>query len=70
MPVVWIGVRCHPEVAETRERSRPDRVAGMARLQATRVHQGVAYDLIVDTTATSAADCARTVAAHVSTLQG
>ena len=68
LPVVWIGVRCAPEVAEARERSRTDRVAGMARLQATRVHQGVVYDLIVDTTATSAANCAKTVAAHLSTL--
>jgi chloramphenicol 3-O phosphotransferase len=70
LPVVWIGVRCAPEVAEARERSRAGRVGGMARLQAARVHQGVVYDLIVDTTATSAADCARTVAAHLSTLQG
>jgi chloramphenicol 3-O phosphotransferase len=70
LPVVWIGVRCTPEVAEARERSRPDRVGGMARLQATRVHEGVAYDLIVDTTATDAADCARTVAAHRSALTG
>jgi chloramphenicol 3-O phosphotransferase len=68
LPLVWIGVRCSPEVAEARERSRPDRVGGMARLQATRVHQGVVYDLIVDTTAASAADCARAVAAHLSTL--
>jgi len=68
LPVVWVGVRCAPEVAEVRERSRADRVAGMARLQATRVHQGVGYDLIVDTTATSAAECARTIAAHLPTL--
>ena len=65
LPVLWIGVRCAPEVAEARERSRANRVGGMARLQATRVHQGVVYDLIVDTTATSAADCARTIAAHL-----
>jgi chloramphenicol 3-O phosphotransferase len=65
LPVVWIGVRCAPEVAEARERSRPDRVRGMARLQVARVHEGVAYDLIVDTTVTSAAECARTVAAHL-----
>jgi len=65
IPVVWIGVRCAPEVAEVRERRRPDRVGGMARLQAARVHEGVVYDLIVDTTATSAAECARTVAAHL-----
>jgi chloramphenicol 3-O phosphotransferase len=65
LPVVWIGVRCDPEVAEARERSRPDRVGGMARLQATRVHEGVMYDLTLDTATASAAECARTVAAHL-----
>jgi len=66
VPVVWVGVRCDPEVAAARERGRPDRVAGMARLQATRVHEGVAYDLVVDTSAASAADCAGTIAAYLS----
>jgi chloramphenicol 3-O phosphotransferase len=36
LPVVWVGVRCDPEVAVAREHGRPDRVGGMARLQATR----------------------------------
>jgi chloramphenicol 3-O phosphotransferase len=70
LPVVWIGVRCDPAVAEARERSRPDRVGGMARLQATRVHEGVSYDLTVDTTTASAAECAQTVAAHLRALAG
>jgi chloramphenicol 3-O phosphotransferase len=68
LPVVWVGVRCAPEVAAAREHGRPDRVGGMARLQAARVHDGVVYDMVVDTTAASAADCARTVASHLSTL--
>jgi chloramphenicol 3-O phosphotransferase len=66
LPVVWVGVRCDPEVAAAREHGRPDRVDGMARLQATRVHEGVIYDLVMDTSAASAADCARTIAAHLS----
>jgi chloramphenicol 3-O-phosphotransferase len=41
---------------------------GMARLQAARVHEGVVYDLVVDTTAASAADCARTIASHLATF--
>ena len=65
LPVVWVGVRCDPDVAAERERARPDRVAGMARLQAERVHEDVVYDLVVDTTAASAADCARAVASHL-----
>ncbi|MGH9056868.1 MAG: phosphotransferase-like protein, partial [Acidimicrobiales bacterium] len=68
LPVVWVGVRCDPEVATARERRRSDRVGGMARLQAARVHEGVLYDLVVDTTAASAADCARAIAAHVAGL--
>jgi len=47
VPVVWVGVRCDPDVAEARGRARPDRVPGMARLQAGRVHEGVVYDLVV-----------------------
>lgn len=65
LTVVWIGVRCDPEVAAARERSRTDRVPGMARHQAERVHAGVVYDLVVDTTAASAADCARRIASHL-----
>lgn len=70
LPVVWIGVRCAPEVAAARERGRPDRTAGMARRQAECVHEGVVYDLVVDTTASSTIDCARLVASRVATLAG
>ena len=47
VPVVWVGVRCDPDVAEARGRARVDRLPGMARLQAGRVHEGVVYDLVV-----------------------
>jgi chloramphenicol 3-O phosphotransferase len=69
LPVVWVGVHCDPEVAAVRERSRSDRVGGMARLQALRVHEGVVYDLVVDTTAASAADCAGAIASHLAALR-
>lgn len=45
---VWVGVRCDPDIAEARERNRPDRIVGMARDQAERVHAGVEYDVVVD----------------------
>ena len=48
VPSFWVAVRCDPDVAEAREAKRPDRVAGMARSQAERVHQGVRYDVEVD----------------------
>ncbi|MFC9001911.1 chloramphenicol phosphotransferase CPT [Streptomyces microflavus] len=63
--VLWVGVRCEPEVAAGRETARGDRVAGMAASQAELVHRGVAYDLEVDTTRTEAMACARTIAGHV-----
>ena len=65
LSVTWVGVRCDPDVAAARELTRPDRVVGMARFQAERVHDGVQYDLVVDTTGNTAADCATFVAAFV-----
>jgi chloramphenicol 3-O phosphotransferase len=41
------------------------RVQGMAVSQAEVVHQGVLYNLEVDTTHTEALVCARIIAAHV-----
>jgi chloramphenicol 3-O phosphotransferase len=38
----------------------------MAASQANVVHEGVFYDLEVDTTRTESLVCARTIAAHVS----
>jgi chloramphenicol 3-O phosphotransferase len=63
--MLWIGVRCDPEVAASREIARGDRTPGMAAAQATIVHQGVAYDIEVDTSQTAARDCARLIAAHI-----
>lgn len=65
LPVLWVGVRCEPDIATARERGRSDRVAGMARLQAERVHEGVVYDMVVDTTSTSAPDCARAIVSRL-----
>ncbi|MFF9144789.1 chloramphenicol phosphotransferase CPT [Streptomyces sp. NPDC014861] len=63
--VLWIGVRCNGAVALGREVARGDRVQGMAALQADVVHEGVAYDLEVDTTRTESLACAHTIAARV-----
>ena len=65
VPTLWVGVRCSAEVATAREAARGDRIAGMAAAQANLVHQGVTYDLEVDTTDTGSMDCARTVAARL-----
>jgi chloramphenicol 3-O phosphotransferase len=63
--VLWVGVRCEGSVAAGREVARGDRVSGMAESQAGTVHEGVRYDLEVDTTHTESLACARTIAAHV-----
>jgi chloramphenicol 3-O phosphotransferase len=66
LTVLWVGVRCESAVAAGREVARGDRIQGMAASQADVVHEGVFYDLEVDTTHTESLVCARAIAAHVS----
>ncbi|MET9496967.1 chloramphenicol phosphotransferase CPT [Streptomyces sp. NPDC006552] len=66
LAALWVGVRCESAVAAGRELARGDRVHGMAASQADVVHEGVFYDVEVDTTHTESLLCARTIAAHVS----
>jgi chloramphenicol 3-O phosphotransferase len=66
LEVLWVGVRCDAEVAAARELARGDRVIGMAVSQATVVHEGVQYDVEVDTTSTEALDCAHVIAKFLS----
>ena len=66
--VLWAGVRCESAVAAGREVARGNRIQGMAASQADVVHEGVSYDLEVDTTHTESLVCARTIAAHVAQL--
>jgi chloramphenicol 3-O phosphotransferase len=63
--VLWVGVRCDGTVAAGREIARGDRVPGMAAAQAELVHEGVRYDLEIDTTHTEPMESARIIAAHV-----
>ena len=49
LDVCWIGVRCDPDVAAAREKARGDRPRGIARQHAMTVHDGVRYDLEIDT---------------------
>jgi chloramphenicol 3-O phosphotransferase len=65
LAVLWVGVRCDPAVAEAREVVRADRMKGLARNQAERVHDGVTYDIVVDTSRTSTADCASVIEANL-----
>jgi chloramphenicol 3-O phosphotransferase len=63
--VLWVGVRCGPEIAADREIARGDRTVGMAASQAETVHHGVAYDIEINTSRTESLDCARAIAARV-----
>jgi chloramphenicol 3-O phosphotransferase len=63
LAVAWVGVRCHPDIAEARELQRQDRVIGLARDQAERVHEGVRYDIVVDTTDAAPDECATLILA-------
>jgi chloramphenicol 3-O phosphotransferase len=60
--VLWVGVRCDPAMAAEREKARGDRIVGMATVQAQLVHTGMVYDVEVDTSETSAVECARRIA--------
>ena len=65
LAVLWVGVRCDPEIATGREIARGNRTAGMAASQAETVHQGVVYDIEIDTSHTESLDCARVIAGRV-----
>jgi chloramphenicol 3-O phosphotransferase len=65
LDVLWVGVKCESAVVAGREVARGDRIQGMALQQAELVHQGVVYDLEVDTTRTESLACARTIAARL-----
>lgn len=56
--VSYVGVFAPLAILEERERQRDDRMIGLARWQYDRVHQGVTYDLTLDTSRETPAECA------------
>lgn len=64
LDVVWVGVRCDLDELERREVERKGRV-GLARWSEKRVHEGMAYDLSVETTGQAAEACADQIVAAV-----
>jgi chloramphenicol 3-O phosphotransferase len=59
--VCYVGIRCPVEVIEKRELDRGDRRIGMGRWQADRVHEGMRYDLELDTSILSPSQCAQKI---------
>lgn len=53
-----VHVHARLAVLEERERARGDRTIGLARWQHGRLHRGAGHDLEVDTTRSTAAECA------------
>ncbi len=63
--VLFVGVICPLEVLEAREKDRGDRTLGQARGQAGIIHQNCIYDLQVNTSKLSAAECAEQIKARL-----
>jgi chloramphenicol 3-O phosphotransferase len=59
--VSLVGVFAPLAVLEERERQRGDRMIGLARWQYDRVHQGMVYDLEIDTSTATPEACARKI---------
>jgi chloramphenicol 3-O phosphotransferase len=56
-----VGVFAPLDVLEARERARGDRLIGLARGQYDRVHRGKTYDLEIDTSTATPAECAERI---------
>lgn len=65
LPAYLVGVRCPLEVVEQREKERKDRTLGQARAQFAVMHTHGVYDVEVDTSAYSPADCAAQIVARI-----
>jgi chloramphenicol 3-O phosphotransferase len=57
----FVGLFAPPDVLEAREHARGDREIGLARWQYERVHEGITYDLEIDTVAAAPSECARMI---------
>jgi chloramphenicol 3-O phosphotransferase len=67
LEVLWVGVTCDRDIARAREALRADRVPGQADSQAPVVHEGVEYDLFVDTSRATSESCAALILERAST---
>jgi chloramphenicol 3-O phosphotransferase len=62
VPVLMVGVTCSAAVLAKREQERGDRWLGLAASQLDRIHKDKEYDLMIDTTVSSATECANALA--------
>lgn len=68
--VLFVGVRCPLEIAERRERERPERARGAARTSHQIVHAHGVYDLEIDTSLCTPAEGALRIKAALESRAG
>jgi chloramphenicol 3-O phosphotransferase len=61
----YVGVRCDPDLLETREKARPDRNQGWALKQQSDLHDGQRYDVEIDSSIASAMENADLIARYL-----
>ncbi|VVE38514.1 Chloramphenicol phosphotransferase family protein [Pandoraea horticolens] len=61
LPVLTVGVFCSLDILTERELTRGDRKIGLAKSQFDSIHANRHYDYVVDTSSSSALDCAQSV---------
>lgn len=66
----YVGVHCVADVLAARERRRSDRVPGWAAIQNEDLHEGIAYNVEIDTTRISAVENARRIRQHLTACGG
>jgi chloramphenicol 3-O phosphotransferase len=57
----WVGVMCDIDELIRREAQRGDRLIGFASGTSAMAHEGMTYDLVVDSTSTSSEELARQI---------
>ena len=67
LEVYVIGVHCRLDIIDERERARADRIVGQARGHNDAVHDGMAYDVEVDTSAGTPQAAAQRIAQRIAT---
>jgi chloramphenicol 3-O phosphotransferase len=62
---VLVGLRCPLDKLERRERERGNRPIGLAAFQFPIVHEGMRYDIEIDTSGREPRDCAEEIKTHL-----
>jgi chloramphenicol 3-O phosphotransferase len=61
LDTMWVRVEADPTITDERESARGDRLVGLARAQRATVHDGIRYDLTIDSGTTDPGRAAEAV---------